>query len=316
MKFVDFSPLHEQGYPRFGLLAGDRVLEIGESERGTLVGWIQKGAVRFGELHAISEQVASGADSVMLQGHPRRTFALSDVRLHSPLNFPASIRDFYAFEQHIANASRNRGREVPPEWYQIPVFYFTNHTAIFGNGDAISYPVGSTRLDYELEVAAVIGKQGRDIQPEQAEDYIFGYMIFNDWSARDIQAIEMRVGLGPAKGKDFAQSFGPYLVTPDELADRHTGRSGVYDLEMVARVNGVERSRGNWKDIHFSFGEMIARASAGVTLYPGDVIGSGTVGTGCLLEITGGQGPYLQVGDVVELEVERLGVLRNTIAGG
>jgi 2-keto-4-pentenoate hydratase/2-oxohepta-3-ene-1,7-dioic acid hydratase in catechol pathway len=233
-------------------------------------------------------------------------------RVYSPIN-PASIRDFYAFEQHVKTANENRGREVPKEWYEIPVFYFTNHTAIFGPGDVIPYPVGSEKLDYELEVAAVIGKAGKDIKPEEAEEYIFGYMIYNDWSARDIQAQEMRVGLGPAKGKDFAQSFGPYLVTPDELSDRHTGRPGVYDLQMVARVNGKEMSRGNWKDLHYSFGDMLARASAGVTLYPGDVIGSGTVGTGCLLEITKGQGSYLQPGDVVELEIERLGILRNTV---
>jgi 2-keto-4-pentenoate hydratase/2-oxohepta-3-ene-1,7-dioic acid hydratase in catechol pathway len=239
-------------------------------------------------------------------------YKLDDVRIASPV-MPSSIRDFYAFEQHVKTANENRGREVPKQWYEIPVFYFTNHTAIFGPEDVIPYPVGSEKLDYELEVAAVIGKQGRDIKPEEAEDYIFGYMIYNDWSARDIQVQEMAVGLGPAKGKDFAQSFGPYLVTPDELLDRHTGRPGVYDLEMVARINGKETSRGNWKDIHWSFGEMLARASAGVTLYPGDVIGSGTVGTGCLLEITKGQGPYLQPGDVVELEIERLGVLRNIV---
>jgi 2-keto-4-pentenoate hydratase/2-oxohepta-3-ene-1,7-dioic acid hydratase in catechol pathway len=239
--------------------------------------------------------------------------SFSQVELRSPIVKPTSIRDFYAFEQHVKTANENRGREVPKQWYEIPVFYFTNHTAIFGPGDVIPYPVGSEKLDYELEVAAVIGKEGKDIKLEEAEDYIFGYMIYNDWSARDIQAQEMAVGLGPAKGKDFAQSFGPYLVTPDELKDRHTGRPGVYDLEMIARVNGKETSRGNWKDIHWSFGEMLARASAGVTLYPGDVIGSGTVGTGCLLEITKGQGPYLQSGDVVELEIERLGVLRNTV---
>jgi fumarylacetoacetate (FAA) hydrolase len=193
------------------------------------------------------------------------------------------------------------------------VFYVTNHAAIYGPDDVIPYPVGSSALDYELEVACVIGRSGRDIEAEHAEDYIFGYTIYNDWSARDIQKQEMRVGLGPAKGKDFAQSFGPYLATPDELADRHAGRPGVYDLEMVARVNGEERSRGNWKDLYWSFGQMIERASAGVTLYPGDVIGSGTVGTGCLLELTRAQGPWLQPGDVVELEVERLGVLRNRI---
>lgn len=224
-----------------------------------------------------------------------------------------SLRDFYAFEQHVKTANANRGRDVPKAWYELPVFYFSNHTAVYGPDDTIPYPSYSDALDYELEVACVIGKEGRNIPAEQAEAYIFGYMIFNDWSARDVQRREMSVGLGPAKGKDFANSFGPYLVTPDELADRHTGRPGVYDLEMVARVNGREISRGNWNDLYWSFGDMIARATQGVTLQPGDVIGSGTVGTGCLLELTKGQGPWLQPGDVVELEIERLGVLQNTV---
>lgn len=235
------------------------------------------------------------------------------VSLNAAVPSPASLRDFYAFEQHVKTANENRGRDVPKEWYEIPVFYFSNHTAIYGPDDVIPYPRRSSALDYELEVACVIGKEGIDIPADKAEEHILGYMIFNDWSARDIQRQEMAVGLGPAKGKDFASSFGPYLVTPDELADRHTGRPGVYDLEMVARVNDVERSRGNWKDLYWSFGQMIERASEGVMLHPGDVIGSGTVGTGCLLELTRGQGPWLQPGDVVELEIERLGILRNTV---
>jgi fumarylacetoacetate (FAA) hydrolase len=241
------------------------------------------------------------------------TETVENAHFRTPLQTINSLRDFYAFEQHVKTAYENIGRDVPQAWYQIPVFFFLNHNAIFGPDDVIPYPRNSNALDYELEVACVIGKQGIDIEPEDAENYIFGYMIFNDWSARDIQRQEMAVGLGPAKGKDFASSFGPYLVTPDELQDRHTGRPGVYDLDMVARVNGEERSRGNWKDLYYSFGEMIAHASQGVTLYPGDVIGSGTVGTGCLLETTKGQGPWLQAGDVVELEIERLGILRNIV---
>ncbi|MEO1646583.1 MAG: fumarylacetoacetate hydrolase family protein, partial [Chloroflexota bacterium] len=225
-------------------------------------------------------------------------YPLADVNLVSRVVAPLSIRDFYAFEEHVATANRNRGRDVPSQWYEIPVFYFSNPNEVYGDGDIVPYPIGSEKLDYELEVAAVIGKQGRNIAAKDAEHYILGYTIYNDWSARDIQAQEMRVGLGPAKGKDFAQSFGRLLVTPEEIADKRTDRVGVYDLEMVARVNGEERSRGNWQSLHWSFGEMIARASAGVTLYPGDVIGSGTVGTGCLLEVTAGKGPYLQVGDV------------------
>ncbi|MBK8026102.1 MAG: fumarylacetoacetate hydrolase family protein [Chloroflexi bacterium] len=231
-----------------------------------------------------------------------------------PLELPIrSLRDFYAFEVHVKTANANRGRSVPEAWYQIPVFYFSNASAIYQHDESVPIPGYTQALDYELEVAAIIGRTGRDIPAEEAEEYILGYTIMNDWSARDVQRLEMSVGLGPAKAKDFATSLGPVVVTAAELADRATGRAGVYDLTMIARVNGVERSRGNWHDLHWSFGEMIARASQDVTLLPGDVIGSGTVGTGCLLELTAGNGPWLQPGDIVELEVERLGLLRTPI---
>ncbi|MEQ8672662.1 MAG: fumarylacetoacetate hydrolase family protein [Aggregatilineales bacterium] len=255
------------------------------------------------------------SDPLSLNRREKIVFQREDVTIISPVHplLNRSLRDFYAFEQHVKTANENRGRTVPSAWYEVPVFYFSNHNAIFGHEDTIPYPKKSNALDYELEVALVIGQGGINIKAEDAEEHIFGYMIYNDWSARDIQKQEMSVGLGPAKGKDFAQSFGPYLVTPDELSDRHTGRAGVFDLEMIARVNGEERSRGNWKDLHWSFGQMIERASDGVMLIQGDVIGSGTVGTGCLLEVTKGQGPWLQPGDIVELEIERLGVLRNVV---
>jgi fumarylacetoacetate (FAA) hydrolase len=232
----------------------------------------------------------------------------------------------------VKTANANRGREVPKEWYEIPVFYFSNPNAVYGPDDQVPRPKASQALDYELEIACVIGKAGMDIPVERAEEHILGYTIMNDWSARDLQRKEMAVGLGPAKGKDFATSLGPWVVTPDELEDKRSEvrsqrsdggqpsavggqpRGSAYDLAMTARVNGVERSRGNWKDIHYTFAEMIARASADTWLYPGDVIGSGTVGTGCLLELTKAQGPWLQPGDIVELEVERLGVLRNRVA--
>jgi fumarylacetoacetate (FAA) hydrolase len=230
-----------------------------------------------------------------------------------PPLLPTTLRDAYAFEQHVKTANQNRGRDVPKEWYDFPVFYFTNPHSIFGPEDVIPHPAYTSALDYELEIAVVIGKEGMNIKAEDAEEYIFGYTIFNDWSARDVQRAEMKVGLGPAKGKDFASSLGPLIVTREALADRAVGRAGVYDLEMRARVNGVEMSKGNLKDIFWSFGEIIARASQSVMLQPGDVIGSGTVGTGCLLELTKGEGPWLQPGDVVELEVERIGVLRNAI---
>lgn len=238
---------------------------------------------------------------------------LSDVRLLPPLPRPMGLRDFYAFEEHVARARASRGQPVPDAWYQAPVFYFSNPNAAYGHDEVVPIPNYSQELDYELEVACVIGQAGRDIPADRAAAFIFGYMIFNDWSARDEQRWEMQVGLGPAKGKDFASSFGPWLVTPDELQDHKTDRMGVYDLPMTARVNGEERSRGNWKDIHYSFAEMIARASADVFLLPGEVLGSGTVGSGSLLELTGGEGPWLQAGDVVELEIDRLGTLRNVV---
>lgn len=238
---------------------------------------------------------------------------LSEVQLHSPILRPTTLRDAYAFEKHVKAANSNRGREVPEEWYKYPIFYFTNPGNVFGPDDEIPYPSYTNELDYELEIAVVVGKPGNDIQPEAAPSHIFGYTIFNDWSARDVQREEMRVGLGPAKGKDFASSLGPCIVTADELADKATGRPGVYDLEMRARVNGTEKSHGHFKDIHWSFGDILARASQSVALVPGDVIGSGTVGTGCLLELTKAKGPWLQEGDEVELEISGIGVLKNVV---
>ena len=220
--------------------------------------------------------------------------ALGDVRLLAPIPRPTSVRDFYAFEQHVATARATRGLEIPPEWYGQPVFYFSNPAAIYGPGDEIPFPPASSAWDYELEVAAVVG----------AENRIAGFTILNDWSARDLQRAEMTVGLGPAKGKDFATSLGPVLVTPDELGDLR--------LEMTAQVNGEERSRGNLGSIHWPWEELAAHAAENTRLVPGDVLGSGTVGTGCILEH--GDGRWLESGDEVELEVERIGVLRNRVA--
>jgi fumarylacetoacetate (FAA) hydrolase len=262
----------------------------------------------FADMYAVMEV---GAEKAAKKAS-RDWLPIDEVKFLSPLK-PFTLRDGYAFEQHVVTANRNRGREVPEEWYQFPVFYFTNPNAVFGHEDTIPYPPYTNAMDYELEIAAVIGRGGMNIKAEDAEEHIFGYTIFNDWSARDVQRKEMAVGLGPAKGKDFASSLGPLIVTREAIADKAAGRPGVYDLEMIARVNGREFSRGNWKDMHWSFGEIIARVSDSVMLYPGDVIGSGTVGTGCLLELTKFQGPWLQHGDVVELEVERIGVLRNTV---
>ncbi|WP_134686423.1 fumarylacetoacetate hydrolase family protein [Brevibacillus migulae] len=240
---------------------------------------------------------------------------LEDVVLGSPLPRPNSFRDFYAFEAHVKTAREKRGLSMVPEWYHFPVFYFSNANAFLGPDEPVRRPKATSWLDYELEVACVIGKGGVDIPVQAADQHIAGFCILNDWSARDVQREEVKVGLGPAKGKDFATSMGPWLVTPDELADRllPSEKGARYDLSMVARVNGVEYSRGNLGDLYYTFAEMIARASADCPLYPGDVIGSGTVGTGCILELGSEQYPWLQPGDVVELQVDGLGVLRSRI---
>jgi fumarylacetoacetate (FAA) hydrolase len=328
MKYVTFATKADPNHPRLGFVSDEILYDLASTSRwaieqraypdqplpGSLLDLISAGPPAWDYARQLHSLVTEGDPQPFGNGGGLAlAYNLEDVNLLPPLPRPLSLRDFYAFEAHVAAAHAIRGKEIPPEWYQFPVFYFSNPHAIFGPGDAIPYPASSQALDFELEVACVIGQPGRDIPAEVAGDHIFGYTILNDWSARDIQRAEMRVGLGPAKGKDFASSLGPWIITADELVDRESGRLGVYDLQMSARVNGEVRSRGNWKDIHFSFGELIARASQNVCLLPGEVIGSGTVGTGCLLELTEGRGPWLQAGDIVELEIERLGKLANRI---
>jgi fumarylacetoacetate (FAA) hydrolase len=231
-----------------------------------------------------------------------------------PILRPPSLRDFYAFEQHVRTMWERRGGTVPEAWYRLPIFYFGNVSEMRGPDDPVWCPAASAELDYELEVAALIDTPVRDLPPERGEEAIGGYTIFNDWSARDLQRDETTVRLGPAKGKDFASSIGPWLVTPDELEDRREGRG--YQLTMTASVNGQELSRGTWSDIQHGFGEMVARASADAQLQPGDLLGSGTVGTGCLLEIKDERlGRWLQPGDQVTLSVERLGELSTPVIG-
>jgi fumarylacetoacetate (FAA) hydrolase len=236
----------------------------------------------------------------------------ADLVFGPPVLQPPSLRDFYAFEQHVRTMWERRGGTVPEVWYRLPIFYFSNVSEIRGPGDPVWRPAASQELDYELEVAALVDTPAHDLDVERGEEAIGGYMIFNDWSARDLQREETTVRLGPAKGKDFASSIGPWLVTPDELADAR-GAKG-YDLTMTAAVNGAELSRGTWADAQFSFGEMVARASADVRLRPGDLLGSGTVGSGCLLEIREQTlGRYLEPDDVVTLSVERLGDLSTPV---
>jgi fumarylacetoacetate (FAA) hydrolase len=205
-----------------------------------------------------------------------------------------------------------RGGTVPEAWYRLPIFYFANVSEIRGPGDPVWRPAASEELDYELEVAALIDTTAHDLDAGSGEEAIGGYLIFNDWSARDLQREETTVRLGPAKGKDFASSIGPWLVTPEELTSARGGKG--YDLAMTAAVNGTELSRGTWADVQFSFGEMVARASADTRLRPGDLLGSGTVGTGCLLEIKDQRlGRWLEPGDEVTLRVDRLGALTSPV---
>ena len=289
MKFATISTLQNTSQP--ALVIDDRVHTL-----------------PYPDIFAVMEV---GADEAVKKAS-KDSLSVDEVKFLSPLQ-PKTLRDAYAFETHVKTANRNRGQDVPEIWYKFPVFYFSNPVNDFGQDDEIPYPSYTDAIDYELEIAAIIGKPGKDIKAEDAPDHIFGFTIFNDWSARDLQMFEMRTNFGPVKSKDFACSFGPVIVTLDSLSDKATGRPGVYDLEMIARVNGKELSRGNFSDIYWSFGDIIARASESVMLQPGDVIGSGTVGTGCLYEITKNQGPWLNEGDIIELEIEEIGTLKNTL---
>jgi len=239
----------------------------------------------------------------------------ADLTFGPPILKPPSLRDFYAFEQHVATMWRRRDMPVPDAWYRLPIFYFSNVSEIRGPGDAVHAPKGSNELDYELEIAALIDTPVKNLSAERGEEAIGGYFLMNDWSARDLQRDETTVRLGPAKGKDFATTLGPYLVTPDEIAFARAGKG--YDLAATATINGETISRGSWNGIHFSFGEMVERASADVQLRAGDVLGSGTVGGCCLLEVKddSGFGRYLQPGDEVKLTVDRLGELTSPVVG-
>ncbi len=222
------------------------------------------------------------------------------------------IRDFYAFEEHVRRSRESRGLEMVPEWYEFPAFYYSGTSNLFGSNDPIPYPPYSSEVDYELEVGAVIGKEGRNISRGEAREYIFGLVLMNDWSARDVQRKEMKIGLGPAKSKDFATSFGPFIVSMDELVDR-TNQEGKIDVDLSASVNGNHYSSGNLKSIHWDFEDMIAWASQETTLRPGDIMMSGTVGTGCILEIGHEEYGWLKRGDTVQFHSDILGDTSNKL---
>lgn len=308
LKLVTFD---REGSPgRIGLLQNNRVIDI-------LQGLKAIGRARGFPLTMLDlleqyreSRVAILENLVELATGPW-VFDLRSVRLRAPIPRPRSFRDFYAFEQHVKAVRSKHGSTVIPEWYEMPVFYFSNHNAITGPEDVIEFPPSSVQRDFELEVGAVLCKEGKNVAVEEAEGYLAGLYILNDWSARDIQEKETKL-IGPAKSKDFATSIGPWLVTLDELEDKKTA-PGKYDLVMTARVNGKECSRANLKDIYWSFCDMVSFASRDTTVYPGEILGSGTAATGCILELGPEKQAWLKTGDVVELEIERLGILTNVV---
>ncbi len=335
MKLVTFR--HSTGHDRAGVLVGNHVIDLArafawrEHARGHkcdeahvadrygrgVLGFVENAERARPVADELVELHTRGGLPHDFEGAPL-TVPLANVTLRAPIPRPPSMRDGYAFRQHVLTARKNRGLEMIPEFDQFPVFYFTNHAGVVGPGDVHVRPLHCDRLDYELEAAIVVGKEARDVSAKDADALIFGMTIMNDWSARALQMEEMKLNLGPAKGKDFATSLGPWLVTIDELAERanKTDAGTHFDLGMRARVNGKELSQGNVKDMTWTFAQILERASYGVTLHPGDVIGSGTCGTGCLLELNGSKitdNLWLAPGDVVELEIDRLGVLQNRV---
>ena len=263
----------------------------------------------------------------IISGNADRPFLKeTDIHLLAPVPRPTSCRDGYAFRQHVEAARRNRNVPMIPEFDEYPIFYFTNHNAVQGPGEIFCMPDHFEKLDFELEAAVVVGRKGRNITASEADQYIAGYMIMNDMSARTLQMEEMLLNLGPAKGKDFSTVIGPWLVTPDELTSYkttaksgHTGNS--FNLKMECRVNGILVSEGNMGDMDWTFAEILERCAYGVDILPGDVLGSGTVGTGCFLELNGTgllhdknyKTQWLQEGDVVDMEITGLGLLQNVI---
>src|SRR5512135_518126 len=323
MKLVSFLPpegeTSQSGVfrrnPKIGAVIGeDRILEFARANPRfanlTMLDFLRRSGELLEQAHAL---VAMASEL------PREAFwSEARVTLLAPIPRPVSIRDGYAFRQHVETARRNRGLEMIPEFDDFPVFYFTNALAVVGPGDL---RVGGRRLeklDFELECFCVIGRRVTNPTLEEADAAIFGYGVMNDFSARALQMEEMKLNLGPAKGKDFATGLGPWLVTKDELGPRlrPTSKGNVLYAAMSATVNDVPISRGDVSQMSWTFAEIVRRAADGVTLEPGEIIGSGTVGTGCFLELNGSKithDQWLKPGDVVSLAIDGLGTLTNTI---
>ena len=290
------------GESHAALLNGGRLHGL---EPGTdVLGLLQAGTLEKAARRAIS--------------NPFEVVAIESVTLLSPIESPPSVRDFMSFETHVVTSMRAIGGTISPVWYEQPVFYFSNPAAIVGPSADIRISPGSSEFDFELEIAAIVGTKGSNLSVPEAEARIAGYTIMCDWSARDLQERESKIGLGPAKGKDGATSLGPVIITPDELEPLRSGNG--YDIAMTVDVNGRRYSAGNWNSIYWSFGQMLSYASRGTTLLPGDIIGSGTVGTGCILELGRVHGrdtfPYLAAGDEVSITADQFGEIRAAILPG
>jgi 2-keto-4-pentenoate hydratase/2-oxohepta-3-ene-1,7-dioic acid hydratase in catechol pathway len=300
MKLVTFK--HNENIS-IGWLQDDGVVDMNLASEV-----LPKDMLTFIQNHEIYFKVI--ADLGKIKAH----YILDEVQLLAPLPNPTSFRDFIGFEKHMTNASAAFGHTLGQVWYEMPIFYFTNHQAIYGPNDEIKRPEKETKMDIELELAVIIGKKGKDIKAENAEDYIFGYTIFNDFTARAIQKVEMGgPPLGPHKGKDFANAIGPCIVTKDEM-DKYIGENGLLDVRMTAKINDTIVCEGNYNTVYHNFRKQIERASENnVNLFPGDILGSGTVGWGSLIENNFTVHRPLELGDMVELEIEGIGVLKNTI---
>ena len=320
MKFLTFKTKNDNEI-RFGFKSYEKVIDIGLAAKWlyekkndnsfiniplTLHKALEKWDQNFRLLKALDSKLSDfNIESF--------SYKESDLTILPPIINPPAFRDFYAFEQHVKAARKLRKLDMHPDWYKIPIFYFSNPNCCFGHGENIPYPNGTTELDFELEFAVIIGNGGSNIKSSEANKVIAGYTILNDWSSRNLQREEMPMSLGPAKGKDFASSFGPYMVTPDEIESAWKD-DGKLHLQMTCHVNGKKVSDGNTNDLYHSFGDMIERASMNTKLIPGEYIGSGTVGTGCILELRPeNAGGWLKKGDIVTLEIERLGILENKI---
>ena len=321
MKLVSFI---KNGNECAGLFSGDKVYDIYMLHTG-LPGSMTELMTRWDENYPSLLHFSKEIDHS--PQYKNRGLTLNEIELIAPLPHPPTLRDGYAFRQHVETARRNRGLEMTPVFDSFPVFYFGNHHTVRGPGPVYCMPDHFKKLDFELEAAVVICRKGKNIPVEKADEYIAGLMILNDFSARTLQMEEMLLNLGPAKGKDFASTTGPWLVTLDELKNNevackknHTGKS--WNLIMTCTVNGIQVSKGNLSDMEWTFAELINRASYGAELFPGDIIGSGTVGTGCFLELNGTgklnnpdyKEQWLQPGDEIALNIENLGTLRNSIA--